>query len=95
MTFEDETETSFINALYHTRALHCHAEFDSVSGLTVNPIDTLSSKRKKGWLASCNRIRRPIIDMLGYLTYVLIIAILPTNPANDLWYDFDIRNPDP
>ena len=70
ITFEYRAKTSFINKLYHTRGLHCHAEFDSVSGLTANPFGGLSLKR------------RSTIDMLGYLTYVLIILLLPTNPAN-------------
>ena len=76
---------SFINALVHINTQKCVAQFDSVGDLTAPQLSTpnLPSSRN-----NCNNscfLKKPRIDMLGYLTYVFIITCLPTNPSNSIW----------
>jgi len=85
VTIKETPAQSFINALIHTQAEHCVAQFDSVGDLTIEIQITKRTLSK----CSCKNTK-PTIDMLTYLTYVFLVSFLPTNPSNDVCYDIDV-----
>jgi hypothetical protein len=84
VTVNKTIENSFINALSHISTLNCDSYFDSYGTLTVKPnVPT----RKSICLMSCI-YKYPMIDSLRRLQFMFLLTMLPSDPANDNYFEF-------
>jgi hypothetical protein len=85
VTVNKTIKRTFINGLSHIVTQKCDSYFDSYGTLTVNPCGPCECSR---CLISCNN-KLPTIDPLRIRQFIFLLTLLPSDPSNDNYFDFD------
>jgi hypothetical protein len=83
ITVNKTIEIAFINALTHIATQNCDSYFDSYGTLTVKPNCHCECPR---FIVSCN-IKYPMIDPIRSIKFILLLTMLPSDPANDNYFN--------
>jgi hypothetical protein len=85
VTVNKTNENTFINALSHISTRNCDSYFDSYGTLTAKPV---VSSRNLRYLMSCV-CKHPMIDPLLKFKFMFLLTVLPSDPANDNYFEFN------
>jgi len=83
----------FIVPNKHLETANCFASYLVASGIATpapdfdnTPVVTATFVFRR----TCNdHIKGPVIEVMRILEFIFLLSILPSDPARDVWYDYD------